>query len=366
MSETNDLLSGLKNLKTKVSTGTPPITTELNTNETNTSSTNFVNKKLKLNDGNSRSGTALSFQAKLEQDDNDEDVDNTHLNTNILLTSEYLKQVHDNDPEATLTFKDIITQLKLNKAEFKGLYSTLVNGTEKIKYIPDDEAEIGKKKNSAFSQYPGRFIYKTIYNITNGKELLKFLNDQLTYKGIAVKDLKDGWPKCNTTINELEMNGRLIVLRTKKDNSPRYIWRNTFRFSTRVKEQILKDYERQQQDSKARAIAAQHQHQQQQQGSQSRYSRYKSMDRRDKTRSNPYQLFIDEEFRDMWEDTKLPSRQEIPRKLEDLGLKPASIDPSTIIKKGTITKVDVKKKRARRSKVTNTHMAGLLKDYNNT
>ncbi|XBW35667.1 hypothetical protein QEN19_001238 [Hanseniaspora menglaensis] len=358
MSETHDLLSGLQNLKTKVNTGTAAGAASKQRFEPRGNRNAFGKKKFKLNDGNSRSVTALSFQTKLDQDDG-ESVDNTHLNTNILLTSEYLKQIHDSDPDATLTFKDIVSQLKLSKTEYKSLYNTLTLGTEKIKFLSPSEEDVTKKKTPAFAEYPGTFVYKTIYNITNGKDLLKFLNEQLTYKGIAVRDLKDGWPKCNVTVNELEMNGKLIVLRTKKDNTPRYIWKNNFRFTNRVKEQILKDYERQQTDSKERAILAQ-----QQQGSQSRYAKYKNMDRRDKTRTNPYQLFIDEEFRDMWEDTKLPSRQEIPRKLEDLGLKPASIDPSTIIKKGTITKVDVKKKRARRSKVTNTHMAGLLKDYN--
>lgn len=359
MSETNDLLLGLKSLKTKFNTGAQPVASGLQNNENNWSGNDVVKKKTKLNDGSSRSGVPLSFQAKMEREG--ESVDNTHLNTNVLLASEYLKQVHDSDPEAMLSFKDVVSQLKLNKTEYRGLYNTLVLGTEKIMFIPDTEVATTKKKANAFSDYTGKFKYKTIYNITNGKDLLKFLNEQLTYKGIPVKDLKDGWPKCNVTINELEMNGKLIVLRTKKDNTPRYIWRNSFKFSNRVREQILKNYERQQQDSKSRAIAAQ----QQQQGAQSRYAKYKTLDRRDKTRTSPFQLFIDEEFRDMWEDTKLPSRQEIPRKLEDLGLKPASIDPSTIIKKGTITKVDMKKKRARRSKVTNTHMAGLLKDYNN-
>ena len=70
---------------------------------------------------------------------------------------------------------------------------------------------------------------------------------------------------------------------------------------------------------------------------------------------------ISEDFVTMWENVQLPQFAELPRKLQDLGLKPASVDPATV--KRQTTRVEVKKKRQRRGKVTNTHMAGVLKDY---
>lgn len=376
MSEKNELLSGLQSLKTKLNN--KPSTTESTPNILSSEDLEPTTiKKVKLNDGTSKNKTpTLSFQAKLDEneaaqlDDNGEPVDNSHLNTNILLASEYLKQVHDSDPNMVLSFREILQHLKLNKNEYWGLYNTLILGTDKVRCLvgvsEENSLEINEaleKKLSSeqddptYKRFPGFFMYNAIYKINNTKDLLKYLDSQTTYKGMPVKDLKDGWPKCNTFINDLEMTGKLIVLRTKKDNTPRYIWRNNFRFSSRMKEQIMADYDRQNEDSKRRKL-------EENSGQGGQGGKFRNLNRREKVRTSPFQLFVDEEFIDMWEDTKLPSRQEIPRKLEDLGLKPASIDPSTIIKKGTITKVDVKKKRSRRSKITNTHMAGLLKDYN--
>lgn len=376
MSEKNELLTGLQSLKTKLNNKTSTNESTPNILSSEDLESNTI-KRVKLNDGSSKSKIpTLSFQAKLEEseaaqvDDNGEPIDNSHLNTNILLTSEYLKQIHDNDANMVVSFKDIIQHLKINKNEYWGLYNTLIVGTDKIRCIlgvsEGNSVEINEslekklateRTDPIYKRFPGFFMYNAIYKINNSKDLLKYLDSQSTYKGMPVKDLKDGWPKCNIAINELEMTGKLIVLRTKKDNTPRYIWRNNFRFNNRIKEQIMADYERQKEDSKQRRI-------EENSAQNGQNGKFRNLNRREKVRTSPFQLFVDEEFIDMWEDTKLPSRQEIPRRLEDLGLKPASIDPSTIIKKGTITKVDVKKKRSRRSKITNTHMAGLLKDYN--
>ena len=253
MSEKNELLSSLQSLKTKLN----------NKPSTNESTPNILSpedlesnaiKKVKLNDGNVKSKTpTLSFQAKLEEteaaqvDDNGEPIDNSHLNTNILLTSEYLKQIHDNDPNMVVSFKEILQQLKLNKTEYWGLYNTLAVGTDKIRCLfgvsegnsPEINENIAKKfaldeGDAVHKRFPGYFMYNAIYKINNSKDLLKFMDSQSTYKGMPVKDLKDGWPKCNIVINELEMAGKLIVLRTKKDNTPRYIWRDNFKFSNRV------------------------------------------------------------------------------------------------------------------------------------
>lgn len=51
---------------------------------------------------------------------------------------------------------------------------------------------------------------------------------------------------------------------------------------------------------------------------------------------------IDEEFVKMWENVQLPQFAELPRKLQDLGLKPASVDPATI--KRQTKRVEVKRR----------------------
>ncbi|CAR27594.1 hypothetical protein ZYGR_0N00760 [Zygosaccharomyces rouxii] len=147
------------------------------------------------------------------------------------------------------------------------------------------------------------FKYISTYDVHSAQELLNLLRSQVTFKGISCKELKDGWPQCDETINELEEDSKILVLRTKKDRTPRYVW----------------------------------------------YNNGPELDR------------IGEDFVLMWENVQLPQFAELPRKLQDLGLKPASVDPATV--KRQTTRVEVKKKRQRRGKITNTHMAGVLKDY---
>lgn len=170
---------------------------------------------------------------------------------------------------------------------------------------PNDKViELLKKLNKIqFDPKKNAFKYISTYDVHSASELINLLKSQVTFKGISCKDLKDGWPQCDATINELEEESKILVLRTKKDKTPRYVW----------------------------------------------YNNGNDLHR------------IDEEFIKTWENIQLPQFSELPRKLQDLGLKPASVDPATI--KRNSSKVEVKKKKQRRGKVTNTHMAGILKDY---
>lgn len=170
---------------------------------------------------------------------------------------------------------------------------------------PDDKViELLKKlEKIEFDPTKNSFRYLSTYDVHSAAELLNLLRSQVTFKGISCKELKDGWPQCDETINELEEESKILVLRTKKDRTPRYVW----------------------------------------------YNNGGDLHR------------IDEEFIKMWENVQLPQFSELPRKLQDLGLKPASIDPATV-KRQTTTQ-EVKKKKQRKGKITNTHMAGILKDY---
>ncbi|KAF6069656.1 TFIIE beta subunit core domain family protein, partial [Candida albicans] len=71
--------------------------------------------------------------------------------------------------------------------------------------------------------------------------------------------------------------------------------------------------------------------------------------------------YIDTEFKDMWDQVKLPEPDVLYQKLLDQGLKPTGADPN-LIKKQPQQK-EKKQKKARRGKITNTHMKGILKDY---
>jgi transcription initiation factor TFIIE subunit beta len=53
--------------------------------------------------------------------------------------------------------------------------------------------------------------------------LVTFLRSQQTYQGVPVKNLKDGWNGYVEAIDKLEKSKNIVVLRTKKENAPRYV-----------------------------------------------------------------------------------------------------------------------------------------------
>lgn len=204
----------------------------------------------------------------------------SHLSTKLLLAVEYIKEHH------IVTIKQLSSYLNLQNEQNNKLIS-LIKNLDKIKYIPSTQS----------------LEYVSIHNIKSKQELVVFLKTQPTFKGIQVKELKDGWSDCVKSINELEAQGQILVLRTKKDNHPRLVWPN---LGTKL-------------------------------GS------------------------IDDEFVKLWQSIKLPEPSDLPRLLNDRGLKPASVDPASI-KKDTQPQQQ-KKRKTRKGKITNIHMAGILKDY---
>lgn len=154
----------------------------------------------------------------------------------------------------------------------------------------------------------GSFEHKPIINVRSKEDLIAYLQAKADSQGVSVKDLKDGWPDCEDAIDELEKQHKILVTRTKKDNHARMVWGN------------------------------------------------------DPTLHHN----VDSEFQVMFHQIELPSVDELVRKLQDAGQKPASEDPSKRIK--AAPKPKEKKKRAIRhnGKTTNTHMAHLLKDFSHT
>jgi transcription initiation factor TFIIE subunit beta len=145
--------------------------------------------------------------------------------------------------------------------------------------------------------------YVSLHNIRTADDLLNFLRSQPTFKGTSVKDLRDGWAGCPEAINELEEQNKILVLRNKKENAPRLVWANL----------------------------------------------------------GGEMGTIDDEFKEMWTTVKLPDADSLYQALIDQSLKPTGADPQLIKKKPQ--QLEKKQKKARRGKITNTHMKGILKDY---
>ena len=147
------------------------------------------------------------------------------------------------------------------------------------------------------------FSFRPIHNIRSADGLLRYLQSQPTAQALSVKDLKDGWHGALDAIDNLEKQGRLSVTRHKKDDSARFVWPN-----------------------------------------------------------DPSLFFpIDQEFRKIWQKIKLPEPAVLADELEREGLTPANKSRSVKMKP---VKQEKKTKRARKGgKTTNTHMAGVLRDY---
>ena len=207
------------------------------------------------------------------------DISRSHDSSKLLWATEYIQK-----KGKLVLLNELLDYLSINKND---KIVELLKKLDKIQFDP--------KKSS--------FKYMSTYDVHSADELLNLLRSQVTFKGISCRELKDGWPQCDETINDLEEESKILVLRTKKDRTPRYVWYNNGGLLSHIGEDFVK----------------------------------------------------------MWENVQLPQFSELPRKLQDLGLKPASVDPATI--KRQTTNVEIKKKKQRRGKVTNTHMAGILKDY---
>ncbi|SCW03196.1 LAFE_0G05116g1_1 [Lachancea fermentati] len=266
MSKNDPLLANLNAFKSKVKPTPPPPARKTGGSE---------QKKRELK----KEESPAPKKAKTVINNSEGSLTGTHLSTKLLLATEYIQERGEAVPieqiESYLSLpaeNNVIPLLKnINKIKFDPKYNTLQ--------------------------------YVSIYDVHSAEELLKLLRTQVTFKGISCKELKDGWPQCNEVIDELESKNRVLVLRTKKDNQPRFVWYNF-----------------------GGSLGG-----------------------------------VDDDFVKMWETCKLPQRGELPRKLTDLGLKPASVDPATVKKQST--RVEVKKRKSRKGKITNTHMAGILKDY---
>ena len=122
--------------------------------------------------------------------------------------------------------------------------------------------------------------------------------------GLAVKELKDGYPSVEEDLKTLEAQGHVLVIRGKKDGLPRMVWYNDPKLN----------------------------------------------------------VSISEEFKEMYHSLRVPDAGDLPKELEKAGMTPASVDPRSI--KRVVVDKEKKKKGQRQCRITNTHLVGILRDYN--
>ncbi|KAL5387863.1 hypothetical protein DPSP01_003261 [Paraphaeosphaeria sporulosa] len=148
-----------------------------------------------------------------------------------------------------------------------------------------------------------KYRFKPKYDIRNNAELRQYLQNQKSAQGLAVKDLKEGWLNVQDDLRILEARKQILVKHNQKDQNAKTVWNND---ST-----LMYD--------------------------------------------------VDPEFKEEWHSTTVPQTQDELRKaLLAAGLKPASAP-----RLPTVTKPKEKKRKTvrRGGKMTNTHMASILKDF---
>ncbi|OTA90545.1 hypothetical protein M434DRAFT_397911 [Hypoxylon sp. CO27-5] len=152
----------------------------------------------------------------------------------------------------------------------------------------------------------GTYEFKPTLPGVNSKDtLLEYLQSKKDAGATEVKQIKDGWPDCDEAILELEKEHKILTVRTKKEQTPRYIW---------IDNPDL------------------HHH-------------------------------VDDEFRAMWFKEPLPSADEMPRRLKALGQKATSGDPKKNLNAGQ--KAPPKRKKASRvqKKFENEHMRNIFDQH---
>lgn len=208
--------------------------------------------------------------------------------TQVIYAIDYLKTKN-----APLVMHDILSYLSLQYTDsgYKQTIHRILRHHDKVEYDP-------KGANG-----DGTFRFRPIHNIRTGDQLLKFLQSQPTAQGLNVRELRDGWPNVEETINDLESERKLLVTRNKKDDHAKMVWAN---------------------DPSLR------QH-------------------------------IDEEFRVIWEKIRVPDEETVTAELEKAGL--ATTSKSKIVKNRPKVEQKKTKKPRKGGKTTNTHMTGILRDY---
>lgn len=173
--------------------------------------------------------------------------------------------------------------------ELVSRFKQFLNANEKVSY---------NKETDSYS-------FRPVHDIFNADDLIGFLQSQTTSLGLNVRDLKDGWNDVEKTIDQLEEEQKLLVVRNKKDNHAKMVWAD------------------------------------------------------DPTLHAP----MDDEFVKLWDEISMPSggHEAVVKELKQKGMTSADSGMAPTAK--VVKKEKPKKKIRRGGKVTNTHMQGILRDY---
>jgi transcription initiation factor TFIIE subunit beta len=213
------------------------------------------------------------------------------LVSQVQFATDYLKGKRGKD----ISFKAIINYLSLQHSDkhvIQTFQRALQTAAAKIRYNPAGLDGLGSYK-----------YLPVIEDVTNPDQLKAYLQKKSDSVGVKIDDIKDGWPDCSNTIENMEHKHELLVLRDRR-KALKTLWQD------------------------------------------------------DPTLNCPVQP----DFKIAWHDIKIPPNpDELRAKLEAAGLKPTSAPRSGL--RASAPKQKKPRASKRTTKVTNTHMLGKLKDF---
>lgn len=220
------------------------------------------------------------------------------LGTQMVYAVHHLKE---KDKELNIyEIMDHMSRRPVNEKDQNEL-AEILRRNPRVRWIPDPNLTEQRWDSGTYVHNP------LIPGVRSKESLLAYLQKKKDAMYVQVKDLEDGWPKekLYQALTELERDHKVLVVRTKKDNHPRYVWSD------------------------------------------------------DQSLWNE----VDPVFQNLWHKVPVPAVEDINRLLTQVGQKPTSEDPRL---KVVAAKVEKKKKRAstRPKNLTNTHLMGLFDDGN--
>ncbi|KAI1444364.1 transcription initiation factor IIE, beta subunit [Annulohypoxylon stygium] len=281
---------------TKPASGTPKKPTTLSPSPSKVTKPGGAPIKRQKRDGiasmSAAAATPAAAAAALASGDNGQNT-MTHLQYAV----EFLKAKREQK-----TFQEIINHLTLQHygEDTQSHFADFLKRHSRIRFIPDPKA-----KSQPNSWRSGKYEFLPALPGVNSKvTLLEHLAKKRDASGTEVKAIKDGWPDCDAALAELEAEHKILTIRTKKEQTPRFVWLDQPELHHKV----------------------------------------------------------DDEFRMMWFKEPLPSVDEMPRRLKALGQKATSSGAKT---NAGVHKAPPKRKKASRTqkKFENEHMRSIFDSH---
>jgi transcription initiation factor TFIIE subunit beta len=255
--------------------------------------------------------------------------------TGILDTvSQAISYIKNKSPQ-DLTFDAIISWLSLphDLQAKKHLFHRALSNHPRITWTQSAESEKALREGKApgdTAKSRDLFRYRPLVPVRDKEQLRNYLaglvngtgnnGEGPSAKGVGIKELKDGWPDCIPAIDELETQGYVLVLRNKKDNAPRHVWFDDPKYHLLIPST--------------------------------------SSD------STPAVRQASPDFAERWLKLKLPAGEnDVRNELERAGITPTSAVKAVVNAGMQGKKKERKRVERKNGKKTNTHMAGILKDY---